>query len=128
MTIVLAIGFCLEAAAIIWLSKIVHRHESEIFNCEFKIHALQRKIETYEKSVMVFSDSVRKLNEVVKDLEQKQPKIEPKNRMNTRVFIAGWDADEPEPTQQLMSRCRSNVFFLYLFSRHLRELFCRCGL
>lgn len=48
-------------------------------------------------AVEVLSDSVRKLNGVVKDLEQKQPKIEPKNRMNTRAFIAGWDADEPEP-------------------------------
>ena len=97
MTIVLAIGFCLEAAAIIWLSKIVHRHESDIFNSEFKIEALQRKIDGYKESVDVLSTSVRKLNGVVKDLEQKQPKIEPKNRMNTRVFIAGWDADETEP-------------------------------
>lgn len=104
MTIVLAIGFCLEAAAIIWLSKIVHRHEIDIFNSEFEIEALQRKINEYKESVDVLSTSVRKLNGVVKDLEQKQPKIEPKNRMNTRVFIAGWDADELEPIQQLISK------------------------
>lgn len=46
------------------------------------------------EAVEVLSDSVRKLNGVVKDLEQKQQKIESKNRMNTRVFIAGWDADD----------------------------------
>ena len=71
---------------------------------ELKIEVLQRKIDTYNESIKVFSGSVRKLNEVVKDLEQKQPKIEPKNRMNTRAFIAGWDADEPEPLPQLISK------------------------
>lgn len=97
MTIVLGIGFVVELALSIWLLKVVQRHERDIFNREFKIEALQRKIDTYNESIKVFSDSVRKLNGVVKDLEQKQPKIEQKNRMNTRAFIAGWDADEPEP-------------------------------
>ena len=55
-------------------------------------------------AVEVLSDSVRKLNGVVKNLEQKQPNVDPKNRMNTRAFIAGWDADEPEPIQQHISK------------------------
>lgn len=104
MTIVLGIGFVVELALSIYLLKVVHKHEIDIFNSEFKIEALQRKINGYNESVEVLSTSVRKLNGVVKDLEQKQPKIEPKNRMDTRAFIAGWDADEPEQTQQLISK------------------------
>lgn len=67
--------------------------DSDIHDCRVRLDAVE-----------VLSDSVRKLNGVVKDLEQKQPKIESKNRMNTRVFIAGWDADEPEPIQQFVSK------------------------
>ena len=104
MTIVLGIGFVVELALSMYLLKVVHRHEWDIYNREFKIEALQRKIDTYNESIKVFSGSVRKLNDVVKDIEQKQPKIEPKNRMNTRAFIAGWDADEPEPLPQLISK------------------------
>lgn len=96
MTIVLGIGFVVELALSIWLLKVVHRHEWDIYNRELKIKVLQHDIDTYNESIKVLSGSVRKLNEVVKDLEQKQPKIEPKNRMNTRAFIAGWDADELE--------------------------------
>ena len=102
--IVLGIGFVVELALNIWLLKVVQRHERDIFNREFKIEALQRKIDTYNKSIKVFSDSVRKLNGVVKDLEQKQPRIEPKNRMNTRAFIAGWDADESEVEDPIKNR------------------------
>lgn len=104
MTIVLGIGFVVELALSMYLLKVVHRHERDIYNRELKIEALQRKIDTYNESIKVFSGSVRKLNEVVKNLEQKQPKIEPKNRMDTRAFIAGWDADEPEPIQQHISK------------------------
>ena len=67
--------------------------DSDIHDCRVRLEAVE-----------VLSESVRKLNGVVKDLEQKQPKIEPKNRMNTRAFIAGWDADEQEPIQQLVSK------------------------
>ena len=104
MTIVLGIGFVVELALSIYLLKVVHRHEIDIFNREFKIEALQRKIDGYKESVEVLSTSVRKLNEVVKDLEQKQPKTESENSIDTRAFIAGWDADEPEPIQQHISK------------------------
>ena len=67
--------------------------DSDIHDCRVRLEAVE-----------VLSESVRKLNGVVKDLEQKQPKIEAKNRMNTRAFIAGWDADEPEPMPQLISK------------------------
>lgn len=97
MIIGLCIGYFVNLVLSIYLLKVVHRHERDIFNREFKIEALQRKTDGYNESVEVLSTSVRKLNGVVKDLEQKQPKIEPKSRMNTRAFISGWDADEPEP-------------------------------
>lgn len=64
--------------------------DSDIHDCRVRLEAVE-----------VLSESVRKLNGVVKVLEQKQPKIEPKNRMNTRAFIAGWDADEPEVPELL---------------------------
>lgn len=67
--------------------------DSDIHDCRVRLEAVE-----------VLSESVRKLNGVVKDLEQKKPKIEPKNRMNTRAFIAGWDADEPELIQQLIPK------------------------
>lgn len=104
MTIVLAIGFCIETAVIIWLAHKANKNENDIFKMDFQLYELRAKINGKEEAVEVLSDSVRKLNGVVKDLEQKQPKIESKNRMNTRVFIAGWDADEPEPIQQLISK------------------------
>ena len=94
--IVFGIGFVVELALSMYLLKVVHRHEWDIYNRELKIEVLQHDIDTYNESIKVLSGSVRKLNEIVKDLEQKQPKIEPKNRMNTRAFIAGWDADESE--------------------------------
>lgn len=97
MTIVLTIGFCIETAVIIWLAHKANKNESDIFKVDFQLCELRAKIKGKEEAVGVLSDSVRKLNGVVKDLEQKQPKIEPKNRMNTRAFIAGWDADETEP-------------------------------
>lgn len=103
MTIVLGIGFVVELALSIYLLKVVHRHEWAIFNREFKIEALQRKIDGYKESAEVLSTSVRKLNGVVKDLEQK-PKPESENSIDTRAFIAGWDADEPEPLPQLISK------------------------
>lgn len=96
MTIVFGIGFVVELALSMYLLKVVHRHEWDIYNRELKIEVLQHDIDTYNESIKVLSGSVRKLNEVVKDLEQKHPKIETKNRMNTRAFIAGWDADESE--------------------------------
>lgn len=64
--------------------------DSDIHDCRVRLEAVE-----------VLSESVRKLNGVVKVLEQKQPKVEPKNRMNTRAFIAGWDADEPEESELL---------------------------
>lgn len=94
--IALWIGFVVELALSMYLLKVVHRHEWDIYNRELKIEVLQHDIDTYNESIKVLSGSVRKLNEVVKDHEQKQQKIEHKNRMNTRAFIAGWDADEPE--------------------------------
>ena len=104
MTIVLTIGFCIETAVIIWLAHKANKNENDIFKMDFQLYELRAKINGKEEAVEVLSDSVRKLNGVVKDLEQKQPKVEPKNRMNTRAFIAGWDADEPEPLPQLISK------------------------
>ena len=104
MTIVLTIGFCIETAVIIWLAHKANKNEKGIFAMDFQLCELRAKINGKEEAVGVLSDSVRKLNGVVKDLEQKQPKVEPKNRMNTRDFIAGWDADEPEPLPQLISK------------------------
>lgn len=71
--------------------------DSDIREMDLLINDCRVRLEAVE----VLSDSVRKLNSVVKDLEQKQPKIEPKNRMNTRAFIAGWDADDPEESELL---------------------------
>ena len=105
--IVLGIGFVVELALSMYLLKVVHRHEWDIYNRELKIEVLQHDIDTYNKSIKVLSSSVRKLNEVVKDHEQKQPKIEQKKRMNTRVFISGWDADEPEPEDSV--KLQSNL-------------------
>ena len=104
MTIVFAIGLFVELLFIIRLEYKVCANESGIFGIDGRIDRLTHDIKGSEEAIKVLSESVRKLNGVVKDLEQKQPKIEPKNRMNTRVFIAGWDADEPEPEQQLISK------------------------
>ena len=71
--------------------------DSDIREMDLLINDCRVRLEAVE----VLSDSVRKLNGVVKDLEQKQPNVEPKNRMNTRAFIAGWDADEPEESELL---------------------------
>ena len=104
MTIVLTIGFCIETAVIIWLAHKANKNEKGIFEMDFQLCKLRAEIKGKEEAVGVLSDSVRKLNGVVKDLEQKQPKVGPKNRMNTRAFIAGWDADDPEPLPQLISK------------------------
>lgn len=104
MTIVLTIGLIVEFLLIIQLEHKVHKNESGIFCIDGRVDRLTHDIMGSEESIKVLSDSVRKLNGVVKDLEQKQPKVEPKNRMNTRDFIAGWDADEPEPIQQHISK------------------------
>lgn len=96
MTIVLTIGLFVELLLIIRLEYLVCKNESGIFGIDGRVDRLTEDIMGSEESIKVLSDSVRKLNGVVKDLEQKQPKIEPKNRMNTRAFIAGWDADESE--------------------------------
>lgn len=96
MTIVLTIGLFVELLLIIRLEYLVCTNESGIFGIDGRVDRLTEDIMGSEESIKVLSDSVRKLNGVVKDLEQKQQKIEPKNRMNTRAFIAGWDADEPE--------------------------------
>lgn len=104
MTIVFAIGLFVELLFIIRLEYKVCANESGIFGIDGKVDRLTHDIKGSEDAIKVLSDSVRKLNGVVKDLEQKKPKIEPKNRMNTRAFIAGWDADELEPIQQLISK------------------------
>ena len=110
MTIVLTIGFCIEAAVIIWLAHKANKNEKGIFEMDFQLCELRAKINGKEEAVGVLSDSVRKLNGVVKDLEQKQPKVEPKNRMNTRAFIAGWDADEiDEPELVPAEEFRKNI-------------------
>jgi hypothetical protein len=101
MTIVLTIGLIVEFLLIIQLEHKAHKNESGIFCIDGRVDRLTHDIMGSEESIKVLSDSVRKLNGVVKDLEQKQPKVEPKNRMNTRAFIAGWDADEPEESELL---------------------------
>lgn len=96
MTIVLTIGLFVELLFIIRLEYLVCTNESCIFGIDGRVDRLTEDIMGSEESIKVLSDSVRKLNGVVKDFEQKQSRIEPKNRMNTRAFIAGWDADESE--------------------------------
>lgn len=104
MTIVFAIGLFVELLFIIRLEYKVCANESGIFGIDGRVDRLAHDIKGSEDAIKVLSDSVRKLNGVVKDREQKKPKIEPKNRMNTRAFIAGWDADEPELIQQLIPK------------------------
>lgn len=96
MIIVFAIGLFVELLLIIRLEYKVCANESGIFGIDGRVDRLTHDIKGSEEAIKVLSDSVRKLNGVVKDLEQKQPKIEPKNRIDTRAFIAGWDADETE--------------------------------
>ena len=110
MTIVLTIGLIVEFLLIIQLEHKVHKNESGIFCIDGRVDRLTHDIMGSEESIKVLSDSVRKLNGVVKDLEQKQPKVEPKNRMNTRAFIAGWDADEiDEPELVPAEEFRKNI-------------------
>ena len=104
LTIVLTIGLFVELLLIIRLEYLVCTNESGIFGIDGRVDRLTEDIMGSEESIKVLSDSVRKLNGVVKDLEQKQPKIEPKNRTNTRAFIAGWDADESEVEDPIKNR------------------------
>lgn len=101
MTIVLCIGLFVELLLIIRLEYKVCANESGIFGIDGRVDRLTHDIKGSEEAIKVLSDSVRKLNGVVKDLEQK-PKTESENSIDTRAFIAGWDADEP--IQQLISK------------------------
>lgn len=100
MSIVLSIGFCVEFAMIIWLSKTVLRHNNEVFNTKFEMQSLKRKVNGYEESVEVLSKSVRILNGMVKDLDHKKEE----SGIDTQALVSGWDADEPDLLQQLIPK------------------------
>ena len=68
-----------------------------------EINELKQKCDAHKKSIEYLSKSVRELNGVV-EAAVKVKEETSDNKPDTKALISGWDADEPEPIQQHISK------------------------
>lgn len=67
---------------------------------EIKINYLEQSEKTIRESIDLQTKCIRNLNDIVKkSVEGKEPM-----KPDTKALVSGWDADEPELTQHLISK------------------------
>ena len=103
MTLVMA---CLLVTIGVFGLICLHLNE-RIQNANFVIDALTTKVNYLEQKAEVNKESIKLQNESIRDVFDVVKKIVKENepsKPDTKALISGWDADEPEPLPQLISK------------------------